>query len=279
MTCGRSRLARRHRQRRRATISASGLRALLLARGEALPAQGLRAMVPMNVRMASEQLALGNKISSLFLELPVAEPSTLERYFEIVARSSALKSDGQQAAGTSAVIELAGLAPPVIHSDDRTGALRHAAVQRHDHQRARAPADAVRVRRAAARGPSARAARRRARRRRRHRQLRRQRLLRRRRRPRRRADLDVMLERWRLRARAAARGSDGRRRPARARLAPAPAGQRRRRRGGPRARSNGRRGDEAQAGSRNAPRRRISARRGASGVAAVQQRAASRSMS
>jgi WS/DGAT/MGAT family acyltransferase len=98
------------------TISASGLRALLLARGEAPPAQGLRAMVPMNVRLASEHLALGNKISSLFLELPVAEPSTLERYFEVVARSSALKSDGQQAAGTSAVLELAGLAPPVIHS-------------------------------------------------------------------------------------------------------------------------------------------------------------------
>jgi len=98
------------------TISTSGLRALLLARGERLPSEGLRAMVPMNVRAASEHLALGNKISSLFLDLPVDVPSTLERYFEIVARSTALKSDGQQAAGTSAVLELAGLAPPVIHS-------------------------------------------------------------------------------------------------------------------------------------------------------------------
>ena len=98
------------------TITASGLRALLLGRGESLPAQGLRAMVPMNVRMASEKLALGNKISSLFLDLPVAEPNTLERYFEIVARSHALKSEGAQAAGTTGVMEISGLAPPVVHS-------------------------------------------------------------------------------------------------------------------------------------------------------------------
>ena len=98
------------------TITASGLRALLLGRGESLPAQGLRAMVPMNVRMASEQLALGNKISSLFLDLPVAEPDGLERYFEIVARSHALKSEGAQAAGTIGVMEISGLAPPVVHS-------------------------------------------------------------------------------------------------------------------------------------------------------------------
>ncbi len=98
------------------TISASGLRALLLARGEQPPSEGLRAMVPMNVRAASERLALGNKISSLFLDLPVDVPSTLERYFEIVERSTALKSDGQQAAGTTGVLELSELAPPVIHS-------------------------------------------------------------------------------------------------------------------------------------------------------------------
>ena len=38
------------------------------------------------------------------------------RFRETVARSAALKSEGQQAAGTTAVIELAGLAPPVIHA-------------------------------------------------------------------------------------------------------------------------------------------------------------------
>ena len=98
------------------TVTASGLRALLQSRGEPLPAGGLRAMVPMNVRVASEHLALGNRISSLFVELPVAEADPVRRYRETVARSKSLKSDGQQAAGSTAVIELTGLAPPVIHA-------------------------------------------------------------------------------------------------------------------------------------------------------------------
>ncbi len=98
------------------TVTASGLRALLQSRGETLPAQGLRAMVPMNVRIASEHLALGNRISSLFLELPVAQADPVRRYHETVARSESLKSAGQQATGTTAVIEIAGLAPPVIHA-------------------------------------------------------------------------------------------------------------------------------------------------------------------
>jgi WS/DGAT/MGAT family acyltransferase len=97
-------------------ITAAGLRALLLSRGEELPARGLRAMVPMNVRAASEHLELGNRVSSLFVELPVLEGDPLLRYSETVARSQALKSDGRQAAGTNAVIELAGLAPPVLHA-------------------------------------------------------------------------------------------------------------------------------------------------------------------
>ena len=66
-------LPRRHGQRRRARLSPrAACRALLQSRGEALPAAGLRAMVPMNVRVASEHLALGNRVSSLYVELPVA---------------------------------------------------------------------------------------------------------------------------------------------------------------------------------------------------------------
>ncbi len=97
-------------------VTASGLRALLESRGETLPAGGLRAMVPMNVRVASEHLALGNRVSSLFVELPLVDADPITRYQETVARSKSLKSDGQQAAGTTAMIEIAGLAPPVIHA-------------------------------------------------------------------------------------------------------------------------------------------------------------------
>jgi diacylglycerol O-acyltransferase / wax synthase len=94
----------------------SGLRALLESRGEALPKGGLRAMVPTSIRAASEHLALGNRVSSLFVELPVAQADPVKRYHETVARSQALKSEGGQAQGTTAVMELTGLAPPVIHA-------------------------------------------------------------------------------------------------------------------------------------------------------------------
>ncbi|HMD56610.1 MAG TPA: wax ester/triacylglycerol synthase family O-acyltransferase [Solirubrobacteraceae bacterium] len=97
-------------------VVAGAVRELLVSRGELPPEQGLRAMVPMNVRAASEHLALGNRVSSLFIELPVSEPDAERRYRETSARSLALKAGGQQAAGTTAVIEFAALAPPILHS-------------------------------------------------------------------------------------------------------------------------------------------------------------------
>jgi WS/DGAT/MGAT family acyltransferase len=94
---------------------AGGLRRLLEARGEELPERGLRAMVPMNVRQASEHLELGNRVSSLFVHLPVAEETVSGRYRRVVAEAEALKS-GSQSLGTSTIISLAGLAPPAIHA-------------------------------------------------------------------------------------------------------------------------------------------------------------------
>src|SRR6266545_7954091 len=52
--------------------TAGGLRRLLSERGEVIPDPGLRAMVPMNIRTAADHLALGNRVSSLFVHLPVA---------------------------------------------------------------------------------------------------------------------------------------------------------------------------------------------------------------
>ena len=93
----------------------TGLRNLLLSRGEEPPAAGLRAMVPMNVREASEQLALGNRVSSLFVELPVAEPGPRERLDMIVERTRKLKS-GRAALGADTLLDLTSLAPPVLHA-------------------------------------------------------------------------------------------------------------------------------------------------------------------
>lgn len=95
--------------------AAGGLRRLLIARGEELPAGGLRAMVPVNIRPAADRLALGNQISSLFVHLPVAEADAIERYRSQLEEAEGLKS-GSQAIGSRGLIDLAALAPPALHS-------------------------------------------------------------------------------------------------------------------------------------------------------------------
>ena len=93
----------------------TGLRQLLLARGEALPRRGLRAMVPMNLRQSSERLMLGNRISSLFVDLPIATEGAHERHKRILAATTRLKTSNA-ATGAEAMIDLAALAPPVVHA-------------------------------------------------------------------------------------------------------------------------------------------------------------------
>lgn len=94
---------------------AAGLRAMLLAREERPPRAGLRAMVPMNTRSAAEQLACGNRVSSLFVDLPVAEDDPIERLRKIVARTRTLKASGA-GLGAETMLDLAALAPPLLHA-------------------------------------------------------------------------------------------------------------------------------------------------------------------
>ncbi len=93
----------------------TGLSRLLVARRESPPAEGLRAMVPMNVRSASEEFALGNRVSSLFVELPVAEVDSFARVRKIVEHTSRLKASGA-ALGAATMLDLAALAPPLLHA-------------------------------------------------------------------------------------------------------------------------------------------------------------------
>ncbi len=95
--------------------TAGGLRDLLIARGEMPPEAGLRAMVPVNLRTAREHLSLGNKITSLFVSLHVAEPDPATRFRRQVAHDSSLKSSGQ-GLGSKTMIDIAAAAPPVLHT-------------------------------------------------------------------------------------------------------------------------------------------------------------------
>jgi WS/DGAT/MGAT family acyltransferase len=96
-------------------IASGGLRHLLESRGEPLPRRGVRVMVPVNVRRATEMMALGNKVSSLFVGLPVAERDALGRYRATVELTEALKRSGV-AGGAEALMAVAGAAPPVLHA-------------------------------------------------------------------------------------------------------------------------------------------------------------------
>jgi diacylglycerol O-acyltransferase len=93
----------------------AGLRDLLVARGETPPAGGLRAMVPVNIRDAADHLGLGNRITSLFVHLPVSVAEPRARYRRVRAETTRLKA-GHQAAGGRLLVDLAGLAPPALHS-------------------------------------------------------------------------------------------------------------------------------------------------------------------
>ncbi len=97
------------------TAAAGGLRALLLARGEEPPSSGLRAMVPVNLRHASEHLALGNKITTLFIHLPVAESDPLKRFMTQTQEAESLKSSSQ-GVGSRTLIDFTAHAPPVLHT-------------------------------------------------------------------------------------------------------------------------------------------------------------------
>jgi hypothetical protein len=72
-------------------------------------------MVPVSLRQAGEQGSLGNRVSSLFVALPVAEPDPLERHAQVHRATARLKAGGE-AAGSEAIVGLAGLAPPVLHA-------------------------------------------------------------------------------------------------------------------------------------------------------------------
>jgi WS/DGAT/MGAT family acyltransferase len=102
------------------TLSAGALRRLLLSRGEEPPSRGLRAQVPVNLRSDDEQHALGNRLTSLYVDLPVAVADPLVRYQLVRERTAALKHSSQPIGGRALVASSAGLPPGVGAAIART---------------------------------------------------------------------------------------------------------------------------------------------------------------
>jgi diacylglycerol O-acyltransferase / wax synthase len=95
---------------------AGALRVWLLTRGESVtPATTVRAMVPVSVRSDQEPGALGNRVSAMFVDLPVGEPSPVVRLHQVSYAMKAHKESGQ-AVAADAIVALSGFAPPTIHS-------------------------------------------------------------------------------------------------------------------------------------------------------------------
>jgi WS/DGAT/MGAT family acyltransferase len=93
-------------------LCAGGLRHLLLSRGDPLPEGDLRAQVPVNIRSEDKEHALGNELTSLFVELPVTESDPIARYRRVVERAEELKG-GSQRAGGKTIVDLADMGPPL----------------------------------------------------------------------------------------------------------------------------------------------------------------------
>ncbi|MGH2739072.1 MAG: WS/DGAT/MGAT family O-acyltransferase [Actinomycetota bacterium] len=94
---------------------ASALHELLKARGIASRGMTLRAMVPVSTRDESQRMALGNQVSSIFVDLPVGPMKPAARLKKVVAATGDLKSSHAAVAAT-ALINLTKWAPPTLHA-------------------------------------------------------------------------------------------------------------------------------------------------------------------
>jgi diacylglycerol O-acyltransferase / wax synthase len=95
---------------------AGALRDWLLSRGEpVVNSTVIRAMVPVSVRSEEQQGALGNRVSSYFVDLPVGEPNPVVRLTRISHAMRGLKESGQSV-GADAIVRLAGFAVPTMLS-------------------------------------------------------------------------------------------------------------------------------------------------------------------
>ena len=93
-------------------VSTGALRRLFLARGEPIPSE-FSALVPMSIRKPGEELALGNRITTLIVPLPLDVEDPDERLRRIHETTSRLKKS-EAARAASIVIEASGWVPPTM---------------------------------------------------------------------------------------------------------------------------------------------------------------------
>lgn len=91
---------------------AGALRRRFVARNEALP-ERVRVLCPVSVRDESETMQLGNRVSAMFVDLPIEEPNPDARLQAIGKLTRNLK-DHEQALGASFLLGLTEYAAPTL---------------------------------------------------------------------------------------------------------------------------------------------------------------------
>ena len=93
-------------------VSTGALRRLFLHCGERIPGE-FSALVPMSIRKPGEELALGNRITTLIVPLPLSEADP-ERRLAVIHETTARLKASEAARAASIVIEASGWVPPTM---------------------------------------------------------------------------------------------------------------------------------------------------------------------
>ncbi len=95
-------------------VVAGALHRVLKARREPTRGRTLRAMVPVSVRSEAEKMALGNRVSMIFVDLPVGPIDPVRRLHRISETTRGLK-ESMMAVGADSIMNLGTWAPPTLH--------------------------------------------------------------------------------------------------------------------------------------------------------------------
>jgi WS/DGAT/MGAT family acyltransferase len=93
---------------------AGALHRFLKRRGEPTQGLSLRAMIPVSTRDESQKMALGNQVTSIFVDLPVGPMDAATRLRAITAATKDLKQS-HQAVAAGALMNIGTWAPPTLH--------------------------------------------------------------------------------------------------------------------------------------------------------------------
>lgn len=96
-------------------IVAGAIHGFLDSRGINSDDLSFRTMVPVSTRDESQRMALGNRVSNIFVDLPVGPMDPGERLHAITARTKDLKNS-HAAVGAATLMEIGTWAPPTLHA-------------------------------------------------------------------------------------------------------------------------------------------------------------------